>query len=161
MDNYQENIQEEFIVETPVQVETIECIEEVNKIENISDSLCGIISSTILKENIISNKEEEEDLNFEPKLEIPEGVTNSNLPQVVQRRKGPRYFQRVEDQFCETCNLNEKIKLLRCYTCKKLKCKNCAEKESQFSTKKRDQSSYICANCFENDNPKIRWVYKF
>lgn len=154
MDNYQENIQEKLNVETPVQVETIECIEEINKLENVSDSPCAIISSEILeKENIISN---EEDLNLEPKLEILEGATNSNLPQVVQRRKGPRYFKRVDDQFCESCNLNEKIKLLRCYTCKKLKCKNCAEKESHFSTKKRDQSSYICTNCFENDNPKIR-----
>jgi hypothetical protein len=82
--------------------------------------------------------------------------SKSSDQQVRQRKKGLRSFQKVEEQICASCGTNDKLKLLRCYTCKKLICKICAEKETHYSSKRRDQSSYICANCFENDNPKIR-----
>lgn len=80
---------------------------------------------------------------------------NGNLQ---EKRGKKKKIHKYEKQHCEVCNIpnNDKIKHLRCYTCKKVTCKNCADKETHYSGKKRDSSIYICANCFESQTPKIR-----
>jgi hypothetical protein len=70
--------------------------------------------------------------------------------------KKEKKMNKKEEIQCETCTFNEKAKMINCYLCKKSKCKNCAEKEHHYSSKKRDQSSYICPPCFGKDESKIR-----
>lgn len=64
---------------------------------------------------------------------------------------------KIKEVLCESCHeITEQPKTLKCYICKQIKCRNCGEKETHYSTKKRDQSSYICINCFDSQNAKIR-----
>ena len=69
-------------------------------------------------------------------------------------KKSRRY--KLVQKLCESCKTTDKTKLIHCYLCKKIKCKPCAEKEHQYSSKKRDQSSYICEDCFNKDSFKLR-----
>jgi hypothetical protein len=109
-----------------------------------------------IKENSEKMKKEENDmLNSNSQL----GNVNSNMnysPLTGEKRGKKRKFQKSDDQQCETCRMNDKSKLIQCYICKKTRCKNCAEKEPQYSSKKRDQSSYICQTCFQSEPLKIR-----
>jgi hypothetical protein len=107
------------------------------------------------KENsdTISNAKPMETIPEETPQKLEQG--NTNLPELNSELKLKKK-KKTDAAFCETCLTQEKMKLLTCYICKKAKCKSCAEKESHYSSKKRDQSSYICTACFENQTTKIR-----
>lgn len=76
---------------------------------------------------------------------------NNSPPEKKKRGRNSK-----KNKFCHDCNSNSNGKLLSCYTCKKLKCKSCAEKDLQNPNKKRDKSSYICPNCIANQTDKVR-----
>jgi hypothetical protein len=48
-----------------------------------------------------------------------------------------------------------KQKMVKCYTCKRLTCKQCESIETHMN-KRNDHSSYICKDCFESKNDKNR-----
>jgi hypothetical protein len=128
------------------------------------DSSIKNLDSTIKSEsNIKSNsKSQKENGSLSPAdTKFPKLDGSNNLEdQIIENASNSGIIKRrivkTEDLRCESCDTTEKSKLLRCYICKNQKCKSCAEKDAQFSSKKRDQSSYICSNCFQDQKPKIR-----
>lgn len=99
---------------------------------------------------ILEQNENEEKTAFQiEKIEPTKSVSEKGR----RRRKSTR----SEEYVCSQCNTKDKNKFLCCYICKTLKCKNCSEKDRNYSIRKRDQSSFICPECFENQ--KIRYVY--
>lgn len=145
MDSINENLQKENIQEifenkeTQIVQEDIITTSDRERPKNNSNKL--LENSNILEEEI---------------NEIKQQIRESSIQQDKQIKKVLRSSQNIDDYICEKCDTKEKIKLLTCFTCKKLICKLCAEKESHYSSKRRDQSNYICSNCFEIDNSKIR-----
>lgn len=117
------------------------------KVENLKNSIENKEKTTILEHQFVNLQEKAEEMNI---------ITNHNEEEDVNKVKKKR-IPKVEDLLCESCHaIEDKQKMLKCYICKDAYCKACAEKETHYSSKKRDQSSYICMNCFKNENNKIR-----
>jgi hypothetical protein len=74
-----------------------------------------------------------------------------------QKENQKEHISKVKKLPCLNCEENyAKQNLLKCYSCKELKCKECAGKETHNQMKKRDNGAYICKNCYSNKNEKNR-----
>ena len=101
-------------------------------------------------------KEKNEDFdnssNINPKHN---NLENSRMQSEDPKRKTKKPAK-YEEISCKSCGMTDKSKIIDCYLCKKIICKSCVDKEPKFSSKKREQSSYICESCLNNNSLKLR-----